>query len=90
MAAFFRGWFPFGPAGALALFLLLLMGGLYVASLTAEGLFSATHTLPTDIERLAGQVRPGSTTWSGTSLTVRACCRSPARSTAWAIPTVPS
>ena len=56
MAAFFRRWFPFGPAGALALFLLLLMGGLYVASLTAEGLLRATHTLPADIERLAGQV----------------------------------
>ena len=56
VAAFFRRWFPFGPAGALALFLLLLMGGLYVASLTAEGLLRATHTLPADIERLAGQV----------------------------------
>ncbi len=56
LAAFFRRWFPFGPAGALALFLLLLMGGLYVASLTAEGLLRATHTLPADVERLAGQV----------------------------------
>jgi AI-2 transport protein TqsA len=56
VAGFFRRWFPIGPAGALALFLLLLMGGLYVASLTAEGLLRATHTLPADIERLAGQV----------------------------------
>ena len=90
VAAFFRRWFPFGPAGALALFLLLLMGGLYVASLTAEGLLRATHTLPADIERLAGQVertdqRPG----TGPTLPAR-CCRSPARSTAWATPTVPS
>ena len=69
VAAFFRRWFPFGPAGALALFLLLLMGGLYVASLTAEGLLRATHTLPADIERLAGQVVRGSATWPGTSLT---------------------
>ena len=90
MAAFFRRWFPFGPAGALALFLLLLMGGLYVASLTAEGLLRATHTLPADIERLAGQVSAGSATWPGTSLTCARCCRSPARSTAWATPTVPS
>jgi predicted PurR-regulated permease PerM len=32
------------------------MGGLYVASLTAEGLLNATRTLPANIERLAGQV----------------------------------
>jgi predicted PurR-regulated permease PerM len=56
LAEFFRRWFPFGPLGALALFLLLVMGGLYVASLTAESLFRAAHTLPADIERLAGQV----------------------------------
>ena len=31
-------------------------GGLYVASLTAESLVEAAHTLPADIERLAGQV----------------------------------
>lgn len=55
-AALVRRWFPFGPAGGLALVILLLMGGLYVASLTAEGLFRATHTLPADVERLAGQV----------------------------------
>jgi predicted PurR-regulated permease PerM len=56
LADFFRRRFPFGPVGALGLFLLLVLGGLYVASLTAESLFSATHTLPADIERLAGQV----------------------------------
>jgi hypothetical protein len=42
--------------GALGSFLLLLLGGLYVASLTAESLFSAAHTLPGEVERLAGQV----------------------------------
>ncbi len=56
LAAFFRRWFPFGPIGALSLFLLFLLGGLYVASLAAESLFRATHTLPSDIERIAGQV----------------------------------
>jgi predicted PurR-regulated permease PerM len=56
VASFLRRWFPFGPAGSLALFLLLLVGGLYVASLAAESLFRAAHTLPTDIERLSGQV----------------------------------
>jgi predicted PurR-regulated permease PerM len=56
LAAFFRRWFPFGPVGALGLFLLLVLSGLYVASLTAENLFRAAHTLPAEIERLAGQV----------------------------------
>ncbi len=54
VAAFFRRWFPFGPIGAIALLLLVLTAGLYVASLTAEGLFSAAYTLPADIERLSG------------------------------------
>ncbi len=56
LASFFRSRSPYGPLGALGLFLLLVIGGLYVASLTAEGLVSAVHTLPDDIERLAGQV----------------------------------
>jgi predicted PurR-regulated permease PerM len=56
MARLVRSHLPYGPLGALALFLLLVLGGLYVASLTAEGLVRATYTLPTDIERLAGQV----------------------------------
>lgn len=56
MAAFLRRRVPFGPVGALALFLLLVVGGLYVASLTAENLVRAMHTLPSDIERLAGRV----------------------------------
>jgi predicted PurR-regulated permease PerM len=47
---------PYGPLGALAIFLLMVIGGLYLASLMAEGLVRATYTLPTDIERLAGQV----------------------------------
>ena len=56
LASFFRRRFPYGPLGALGIFLLLVIGGLYVASLTAEGLVRAAHTLPADIERLAGQV----------------------------------
>jgi predicted PurR-regulated permease PerM len=56
LATFFRRWLPFGPIGALGLFVLFLLGGLYVASLAAESLFRVTHTLPSDIERIAGQV----------------------------------
>ena len=90
IAAFFRRWFPFGAAGALALFLLLLMGGLYVASLTAEGLLRATHTLPADIERLAGQVSARISDLARDQPYLPRCYQSPARSTVWAIPTVPS
>ena len=56
LAAFFRRWVPFGPVGALVMLVLLLAGGLYVASLMAEGLFTAAYALPRDVERLAGQV----------------------------------
>jgi predicted PurR-regulated permease PerM len=56
LARLVRSHFPYGPLGALALFLLMVIGGLYLASLMAEGLVRATYTLPTDIERLAGQV----------------------------------
>jgi AI-2 transport protein TqsA len=56
LARLVRSHLPYGPLGALALFLLLVFGGLYLASLMAEGLVRATYTLPTDIERLAGQV----------------------------------
>jgi predicted PurR-regulated permease PerM len=56
LATFFRRWVPFGPLGALVLFLMMVLGGLYLASLTAESLVRAAHTLPADIERLAGQV----------------------------------
>src|SRR5437764_11922822 len=56
LAQFFRRHLPYGPLGALVLFLLLVLGGLYLASLTAEGLVRATYTLPSDIERIAGQV----------------------------------
>jgi predicted PurR-regulated permease PerM len=38
------------------LLLLLALGGLYFASLTAESLVNATNTLPAEIERLAGRV----------------------------------
>ncbi len=56
LARLVRSHLPYGPVGALILFLLLVTGGLYLASLMAEGLVRATYTLPTDIERLAGQV----------------------------------
>lgn len=46
-----------GPTGAaVLLFLLTVLLGLYVASLTAESLVQAAHTLPGDIERLSGQI----------------------------------
>jgi predicted PurR-regulated permease PerM len=56
LANFLRRWFPFGPLGALCLVLLLILGAIYLASLTAESLVHAANTLPTDIERLAGKV----------------------------------
>lgn len=56
LARLVRSHLPYGPLGALALFLLMVIGGLYLASLMAEGLVRATYTLPADIERLAGQV----------------------------------
>jgi AI-2 transport protein TqsA len=56
IARLVRSHLPYGPLGALTLFLLMVIGGLYLASLMAEGLVRATYTLPTDIERLAGQV----------------------------------
>jgi predicted PurR-regulated permease PerM len=56
VASFFRRRFRYGPLGALFFFLLLVLCGLYVATLTAESLMRATYTLPSDIERLAGQV----------------------------------
>ncbi|ODU01390.1 MAG: permease [Planctomycetes bacterium SCN 63-9] len=56
VATFFRRRFPFGPLGAVMLLLLLALGGLYFASLTAESLVNATNTLPSEIERLAGRV----------------------------------
>jgi len=55
VASLLRRHFPFGPIGALALLLLSVVGGLYLASLMAESLVRATYTLPSDIERLAGQ-----------------------------------
>jgi predicted PurR-regulated permease PerM len=56
LARFFRRHLPYGPSGALILFLVSVLGGLYIATLTAEGLVQATYTLPSDIERLSGQV----------------------------------
>jgi len=56
VASSFRRRVRYRPLGALVLFLLLVLLGLYAASLTAESLVRATYTLPSDIERLAGQV----------------------------------
>ncbi len=55
-ASYLRRHFPYGPLGVLALLVLSVAGGLYLASLMAESLVTATYTLPSDIERLAGQV----------------------------------
>jgi len=47
---------PLSPTGAaIVLFLLALLVGLYLASLTAESLVQATTSLPQDIARVAGQ-----------------------------------
>lgn len=56
IARLVRSHLPYGPLGALGVVLILVVSGLYIASLTAEGLVRATYTLPADIERLAGQV----------------------------------
>jgi predicted PurR-regulated permease PerM len=56
LARLVRHRLPYGPLGALAIFLLMVVVGVYLASLMAEGLVRATYTLPGDIERLAGQV----------------------------------
>jgi predicted PurR-regulated permease PerM len=48
---------PLSPTGAaVVLFLLTVLCGLYVATLTAESLVQAANTLPSDVERLSGQV----------------------------------
>jgi AI-2 transport protein TqsA len=56
LARFFRRHLPYGPSGALILFLVSVLGGLYLATLASELLLQATYTLPSDIERLSGQV----------------------------------
>jgi AI-2 transport protein TqsA len=56
VARWLRRHFPFGPIGAIALLTFSAVGGLYLASLMAESLVTATYTLPSEIERLAGQV----------------------------------
>ena len=43
-------------SAAVVLFLLTVILGLYIASLTAQSLVQAANTLPTDVERLAGQL----------------------------------
>jgi len=48
---------PVGPTGAaVVLFLLTLMLGLYVTSLTAESFVQALNTLPADVDRFAGRL----------------------------------
>jgi predicted PurR-regulated permease PerM len=48
---------PVGQTGAaVVLFLLALMLGLYITSLTAESFVQALNTLPSDIDRLAGRL----------------------------------
>ena len=56
VAGFLRRHFPYGPLGAIALLLLSVVCGLYLASLMAESLVQATYALPRNLERLAGQV----------------------------------
>jgi predicted PurR-regulated permease PerM len=48
---------PVGQTGAaVVLFVLTVLLGLYLASLVAESLVQAANTLPSDVERLAGQL----------------------------------
>lgn len=56
LASFFRRRLAYGPIGLLTIFLLLVLGGVYLAGMTAEGLIQAANTLPSDIERLAGRL----------------------------------
>jgi AI-2 transport protein TqsA len=52
-----RRMLPLSTTGAaVVLFLLTVLCGLFVASLTAESLVQAANTLPADIERLSGRV----------------------------------
>ena len=54
---FVRRVLPLSPIGAaVLLFLVTVILGLYVASLTAESLVQATTSLPDDITRLTGQI----------------------------------
>ena len=54
--SFLRRRLPLSSTGAaIVLFLLALMVGLYLASLTAESLVQATTSLPQDIARVSGQ-----------------------------------
>jgi predicted PurR-regulated permease PerM len=54
---FLRRILPLSPTGAaVVLFLLTVMLGLYVASLTAESLVQAAETLPSDVDRLSGRL----------------------------------
>jgi AI-2 transport protein TqsA len=57
LTALLRRVLPLGQIGAaVVLFLLTVLLGLYIASLTAESLVQAANTLPGDVERLSGQL----------------------------------
>ncbi|MBV8268679.1 MAG: AI-2E family transporter [Planctomycetaceae bacterium] len=57
VTTFLRRLLPLGPtSAAVLLFLLTVLCGLYGASLAAESLVQAANTLPSDIERLSGQL----------------------------------
>jgi predicted PurR-regulated permease PerM len=56
LVSFSRRRLAYGPVGVLAVLVLLVLGGLYLAGMTAEGMIQAANTLPSDIERLAGRI----------------------------------
>ncbi len=56
LSSFLRRRLAYSPIGVISVFLLLVLGGVYLAGMTAEGLVRAANTLPGDIERLAGRV----------------------------------
>ena len=57
ITGFLRRVLPLSPTGAaVVLFLLAVILGLYVSTLTAQSLIEAADTLPSDVERLAGRI----------------------------------
>jgi AI-2 transport protein TqsA len=57
ITGFVRRVLPMSATGAaLLLFIVTVLVGLYVASLTAQSLIEASETLPGDVERLAGRI----------------------------------
>lgn len=58
--SFIRRCLPISPMGAgVFLFLLLAVGGLYLASLAAEGLVQTANTLPSELVRVTERVNDG-------------------------------